>query len=1457
MNEPPGLTPGDPNRKGYDASYVDVNTTWAQALFPSVSGDTKEMPKLGNASRHKTAESAKATYNGRSSKGTIEPKLSKAFVKETALKETSVATYKVTDLMPTPGPGSTSLPSIYATPDRLEIAENDIFETIVESAQSTLESMSSLESLLSPENIKTLSEEINARKDSEDALKEIYTFLALKSFLLSPSSTEGTSVEDLDMVHDKLTVFETFVVNFDRLDVHTFCEQSQCTNIEAHFKTWLLNTTFINTKHNQFRIKEIDQRQQHDQLLLVELKHRVGHLNKSTGQILDMIFDTHSYEVIDEHRFITNYSLGKSRAKPLVVQYLIRSKFDPACPNYLPPPTVTTHNGDPLPFDVLNFFKHIIHLRILNTITQCGYCHRSGHTKRSCPIRCDKCCLAGHTKEECKTRQTTITHLRKKYKDRFEAVSQRLRAEKEAAKAKAQAQAAQSNSDSSESSTSSDSAETKSSTETNNNESTKHDQKTTDDNDSDAEMEDEQTEGTTPPPHQHPHQSSENTSSSDTPTPHGTHTAEPHEPVDLPDTNTEIHSITAQPTPTINLGFNSAVSNSQSNISLSVSPSGKRELSEDSSTDNEHSTDGPPRSPRKVPKRNQVTTIEDEVEVIETDNNDADVEQEAKDNVGASEPSANSTNFIPPLQFDNLSAENDIVYDFLRQDFRFIASQFNSNLTSTSNIVSNSTTHYITDISELVSHFQEAGTEEALSPQNSFIVSSVNVQHAMRFRTSSVRDNFFNSLNNHYIRHQGNFHQAQFPVQDVRDVFFDPLLLNSSIILLQEAEFQHQASLTRLANHLASHDTFYLSSPGDPGNKSRILVNKKSGFKIWCEDVLKPAFINNLTNIEPHSYSDLLLSYGNQLFLVISLYFPSGNPNSNLNHLFQLASVLRAFNLEYNKDEYVNIVLGGDFNCVFSPEDSSNTKNSPRDFKAFLDLRDLLENSGGVYDVFRDAKVRKSTDTSPFTNNLFNKGTKRRLDQFWINQSRRYDEVQLDYAKSDTNFPGSTHQSISLRFGSSTPATDSAERPKTFTFNNILLRDTKIRTMLAEMRHFSSETALDIIPSTRLDVLLPSYIDNLQEYQTAYLRFLLLTNAEAMKSVTKSNSIRSRLIFNNPTSLNKIFKRQKSREGLHLHSNVSAGSNEVVCSEKQSRELLLAEAKTFYQDLYSADETIPPEEITSFLSTFPVRVTHNHRLKLTRAVTREEIIQSVKTLAKKKTSPGADGLTYQLISLCIEDFCPLIRDLTSSLAQTGRLPDKLSLINITLIPKKGFKISRSMEDLRPIALNSCILKIIAHIFNGRLLEVADDLIHHSQVGFLHGRKMEDLNLEYTHVYEHFLAKRNWWNLNPAPALLLLDFKKAFDLMDHHYIIEVFKTFGFPVSFVNIVKSMISGQKGRIKIDGYFSDTFELNSGVRQGNPISPTIFVLGLEPLLFFMRERLTGVALKKNLPLYRLPNFP
>ena len=79
-------------------------------------------------------------------------------------------------------------------------------------------------------------------------------------------------------------------------------------------------------------------------------------------------------------------------------------------------------------------------------------------------------------------------------------------------------------------------------------------------------------------------------------------------------------------------------------------------------------------------------------------------------------------------------------------------------------------------------------------------------------------------------------------------------------------------------------------------------------------------------------------------------------------------------------------------------------------------------------------------------------------------------------------------------------------------------------------------------------------------------------------------------------------------------------------------------------------------------------------------------------------------------------------------------------------------------------------------------------------------------------------------------LLFLDFEKAFDRVDHTFMLNVLDRMAFPVEFLNWIKLLYSSAKSSVRINNINSKQFELNSGVRQGCPISPLLFACVVEP---------------------------
>src|SRR6266516_722088 len=99
---------------------------------------------------------------------------------------------------------------------------------------------------------------------------------------------------------------------------------------------------------------------------------------------------------------------------------------------------------------------------------------------------------------------------------------------------------------------------------------------------------------------------------------------------------------------------------------------------------------------------------------------------------------------------------------------------------------------------------------------------------------------------------------------------------------------------------------------------------------------------------------------------------------------------------------------------------------------------------------------------------------------------------------------------------------------------------------------------------------------------------------------------------------------------------------------------------------------------------------------------------------------------------------------------------------------------------------------------------------------------------------------------PLSWMLFLDQQKAFDRVNHEYMINSLKAFGFSSSFYNIIQELYSDQLASVSDGRNISTLFKLGRGVRQGDPLSPLLYILTLEPFLNLVDRRIHGIKLSK-----------
>jgi hypothetical protein len=170
--------------------------------------------------------------------------------------------------------------------------------------------------------------------------------------------------------------------------------------------------------------------------------------------------------------------------------------------------------------------------------------------------------------------------------------------------------------------------------------------------------------------------------------------------------------------------------------------------------------------------------------------------------------------------------------------------------------------------------------------------------------------------------------------------------------------------------------------------------------------------------------------------------------------------------------------------------------------------------------------------------------------------------------------------------------------------------------------------------------------------------------------------------------------------------------------------------------------------------------------------------------------------------------------------------NSLEVINgsfITLIPTKDNL--RTDNNFRPISLLNGSLKLLTKLLATRLQSVVKSFIHLNQYGFIQGRTIQDY-LAWAFQFLHICHK-----YKREVVILKLYFKKAFDLVEHEVILSMLKHKGFLEKWVTWIKSTLSSGSSQVLLNEVPSKSFQCKRGVRQGDPLSPLLFVLAIDLL--------------------------
>ncbi|GJR52786.1 RNA-directed DNA polymerase, eukaryota [Tanacetum coccineum] len=225
---------------------------------------------------------------------------------------------------------------------------------------------------------------------------------------------------------------------------------------------------------------------------------------------------------------------------------------------------------------------------------------------------------------------------------------------------------------------------------------------------------------------------------------------------------------------------------------------------------------------------------------------------------------------------------------------------------------------------------------------------------------------------------------------------------------------------------------------------------------------------------------------------------------------------------------------------------------------------------------------------------------------------------------------------------------------------------------------------------------------------------------------------------------------------------------------------------------------------------------------LERNVTKEEIKRAVWDCGTDK-SPGPDGFTFGFYRRYWDIMEKDVVNAVSYFFTEGMFSKCRNASFIALIPK--MQDANVVKDFRLISLIGSLYKIIAKILANRLVMVLGDLVSEVQSAFIANRQILDGPFILNELIQWCKSKKK------QTMIFKIDFEKAYDSVRWDYLDDVLEKFGFGSKWRGWIHNCLHSSKGSILVNGSPTDEFHFRRGLKQGDPLSPFLFILVMESL--------------------------
>lgn len=226
------------------------------------------------------------------------------------------------------------------------------------------------------------------------------------------------------------------------------------------------------------------------------------------------------------------------------------------------------------------------------------------------------------------------------------------------------------------------------------------------------------------------------------------------------------------------------------------------------------------------------------------------------------------------------------------------------------------------------------------------------------------------------------------------------------------------------------------------------------------------------------------------------------------------------------------------------------------------------------------------------------------------------------------------------------------------------------------------------------------------------------------------------------------------------------------------------------------------------------------RIEINEEISLDEVSQALNKTKNGKAA-GPDDLAPELLKKGGQIIINWLKNIYTQAWETETIPEEWEQNIIAPIYKKGD--TTDVGNYRTICLSSVALKIYSRILEKRLRSQMEHRLEEEQGAFRPGRQTQD------HIFSVRATIEKMMEKNRNLYLAFLDLKAAFDQVPRPQIWATLEKLEVTPKLIQAIKSLYKNIKAKVRLNGQTSEEFRLEKGIKQGDSLSPLLFIIYMD----------------------------